>query len=421
MKVTKQAIHKEEGIVLIGVLGLLSVIALMATLSVTSTFTEIKISSNYKTGVQADNIARGGVEHARLVLKTLNAASTDPDSFSDELIIAAGDGLALEGYTGVDDVPIVDTTSLGNGSYTVYLTNDPVDGSTNQTDSNNTACLTSVATTSEGSKSIVEMTISIVAGGSFTPPGTVALLGSGAVFWGGTSQNGKAWHGDDQCGSYPGKPVVATSDAADVSTQQWDIMGPDTYHTKDSDGNPVTFSDDPDAIVAAIPQSEIDSMNSNIGVDFLDPVSLDNWVADIQAQADTVAPDGSTDATVNLGNTSDPQIVVVTGDFNIEDNIEGAGILVVTGVLHLYGAPNYDGLILAIGDGVVYRYSAGSLTDGVFNGSIIIADTVGSADGPRYDVSGHGRGTMNYCSTAVDNALSLIPSSTIKPVAVKEL
>jgi Tfp pilus assembly protein PilX len=416
----------EKGVVLIAAIALMAVLALVGVVAAVTTSTEIKISSNYKTSVQADCAAEAGIEHARQVLKTLNAGSTDTGSFSDELAGAAGADMALEGYTGADDVPIVNTTNLGNGSYTVYLTNDPVDGSTNQTDNNNTACLTSVATTSEGSKSVIEMTLSIVAGGSFTPAGTVSMLGSVMEFVGGTGVS-KAYRGDDQCGSDPPKPVIAVSDAADVSLVQSRLNKLNTYHTKDEYGNDITANDDPNAIVAAIPQSEIDSVNSNIGVDLLDPVSLDNWVADIQAQADTVAPDGSEDATVYLGNTSDQQVVVVRGDFTMTGDAadNGAGILVVTGTLNLYGSPNYTGLILVIGEGYLHRFSGGPLySDGIFNGAIILAKTTGGLLGsPYFDVDGNGNGTIQYCSTAVDNAFSLISSSTstLKPVAVRDI
>ena len=123
----------EKGVVLIAAIALMAVLALVGVMAAVTTSTEIKISSNYNTSVQASYIARAGVEHARQELKFLNEESTDTDSFSDELADAAGDNEALEGYTGDDDVPVVGTTDLGNGSYTVYLTNDSVDGSTNQT------------------------------------------------------------------------------------------------------------------------------------------------------------------------------------------------------------------------------------------------------------------------------------------------
>jgi hypothetical protein len=405
--------ESEKGIVLIAAISLIAILALFGTVGVITTSTELIISKNHKTSVQSNYIARAGTEHARQVLKLLNAASADTGSFSDELANIVGTNTTLEGYTGIDDVPIVDTTNLGNGAYTVYLTNDLIDGYTNLTDSNNRVCLTSIATTSSGSRDVIELTVSISE--LFPPPGTITLLGSGATFTGGNS-NAKDLHGDDQCGSDPPKPVVALSNAIDVAAVQAAISKPNTYHTEDEFGNPVTFSDDPDAIVTDVPQSIIDSIESNYGIDLLDPADLDDLVATIQAQADTEAPDGSTDATVYLGNTGDLQIVVVTGDFTMSGSSNGAGILVVTGTLTFSGSPSYTGLILVIGEGAVIRNGGGN---GTFSGGILVANTTGGVLGPpSFVTNGGGNGTVQYCSTAVNNPLSLL---SLKPTALREL
>ncbi len=411
----------EKGLVLIGALALISILALVATISVTTTYTDITISSNYKTGVQVNYIARAGAAHGRQALRLLNAASTDTGSFSDELANAVGTNMTLEGYTGDDDVPVVDTTNLGNGSYTVYLTNDLIDGYTNLTDSNKRVSLTSIATTSNGSQAVVELTISIFE--LFPLPSTITLLGSGATFTGGDStETEKELHGADQCGPDLPKPVVALSDATDVSDVQNTIAtngqpDTDTYHTKNEFGNDVTFSDDPDAIVTGIPQSTIDGIESNYGIDLLDPDDLDNLVAVLQGQADTVAPDGSTDATVDLGNTSDLQVVVVTGDFTMSGSSNGAGILVVTGTLTFDASPSYTGLILVIGEGSVIRNGGG---DGTISGGVLVANTTGGGGvlgSPSFVTNGEGSGTVEYCSTAVSNPLSLL---ALTPTAIRE-
>ncbi len=405
--------ENEKGIVLIGAIALIAILALLGTVSIVTTSTELLISKNHKTGVQANYIARAGTEHARQVLKLLNAASVDTGSFTDEIANVVGTNTTLEGYTGIDDVPIVGTTNLGNGSYKVYLTNDLIDGYTNQTDSNKKICLTSIATTSGGSQAVVELTVFI--NELFPPPGAIALLGSGATFIGGNS-NAKDLYGDDQCGSDPPKPVVTLSDAIDVAAVQAAISKPDTYHTEDEFGDPVTFSDDPDAIVTDVPQSIIDGIESNYGIDLLDPADLDNLVATIKEQADTVAPDGSTDATVYLGNTGDLQIVVVTGDFTMSGSSNGAGILVVTGTLTFSGSPSYTGLILVIGEGSVIRNGGGN---GTLSGAIIVANTTGGVLGPpSFVTNGGGSGTVQYCSTAVNNPLSLL---SLKSTALREL
>jgi hypothetical protein len=59
----------EKGLVLIASLALMSILALMATISVTATYTDIKISGNYKTGVQASYAVEAGYEEARARLR----------------------------------------------------------------------------------------------------------------------------------------------------------------------------------------------------------------------------------------------------------------------------------------------------------------------------------------------------------------
>ncbi len=53
----------EKGIILIASLALMSILALVATLSVTRIYTDIKISSNYKASVQSSYAAEAGYSH----------------------------------------------------------------------------------------------------------------------------------------------------------------------------------------------------------------------------------------------------------------------------------------------------------------------------------------------------------------------
>ncbi len=81
MKVTiNQAIHNEKGIILIGAISLIAILALSGTVGVITTFTEIKISNNYKTSIQASYAAQAGTEEARARLK---GSSSDPNYAGD--------------------------------------------------------------------------------------------------------------------------------------------------------------------------------------------------------------------------------------------------------------------------------------------------------------------------------------------------
>ena len=81
IKVTiNQAIHNEKGVVLIGAISLIAILALLGTVSVVTTSTEILICRNYKTSVQASYAAHSGTEEARARLR---GSSSDPNYAGD--------------------------------------------------------------------------------------------------------------------------------------------------------------------------------------------------------------------------------------------------------------------------------------------------------------------------------------------------
>jgi len=411
----------QKGIVLPVALVFLVVLGVMGGAAVMMTKTDIRISGNYKNSETAFYVAEAGIENAREALRALNAASGIKNAFSDELAGVTGSNGVLDGYTsGTDDVPLLNGTTLGNGTYTVYLTNDSVEGSLNLTDSNQTVTLTSVATGPNGSNATIESTVKTF--DLFPPPGSITLLGSGASFIGNMS-NAKNLHGDDQCGSGTPKPVIAVTDSADVPSIKASINSskPGTYHTKDSFGNPVDAETDPDAITKMISSSTLTSINSNYGINLNDAHSLNNFVTELKQLADTVASGGTDANSVYVGVPGDTRIVVVDGDFNLNES--GAGILLVTGELTFQGTITYDGVILVFGEGSMKRQGGGNNT---IKGGILIADTLGpdgiagTADDvlgpPSLNTSGGGQSNIIYCSTVIDDMLGGIPP---RPISFK--
>ncbi len=55
----------EKGIVFIAIIALIAILVLVGTVGVLATTTEVKISSNYKTGIKALYAAQAGIEEAR--------------------------------------------------------------------------------------------------------------------------------------------------------------------------------------------------------------------------------------------------------------------------------------------------------------------------------------------------------------------
>jgi hypothetical protein len=86
----------------------------------------------------------------------------------------------------------------------------------------------------------------------------------------------------------------------------------------------------------------------------------------------------------------------------------GGGLLIVTGNLTLHGNPDFEGLILVLGNGHVTRDGGGN---GDIYGAISVAKFPTNASGgfqaPYFDTSGGGTSLMQYDSSAIRKALNL--------------
>lgn len=84
----------------------------------------------------------------------------------------------------------------------------------------------------------------------------------------------------------------------------------------------------------------------------------------------------------------------------------GSGLLIVTGRLTLNGNPNFDGLILVMGEGYVERNGAGN---GEYYGAMAVARfnrNGGPFLAPTFLTDGSGTGSMQYDSAAIRRALN---------------
>jgi hypothetical protein len=107
-----------------------------------------------------------------------------------------------------------------------------------------------------------------------------------------------------------------------------------------------------------------------------------------------------------------PRVTLINGDLEVNGNISGAGIMLVTGRLHGTGQLNYTGLVLLIGAGDM---GGGGLNLRV-NGGVLVAhvfDTGASAvfGTPKFTVSGESMLLMN--DAAIRMATRLIPPSQV--------
>jgi hypothetical protein len=95
-------------------------------------------------------------------------------------------------------------------------------------------------------------------------------------------------------------------------------------------------------------------------------------------------------------------VTFVDGDCDLDG---GSGLLIVTGTLSMKGNPNFDGLILVLGEGRVERDGGG---EGEIYGAMAVArfNSTGGFLPPFFDTDGGGTSTMKYDSRALRQALN---------------
>jgi hypothetical protein len=119
----------------------------------------------------------------------------------------------------------------------------------------------------------------------------------------------------------------------------------------------------------------------------------------------------------NGGSGNPTGFTFVKGDYTMGSGT-GSGLLIVTGELTTNGGTDFNGLVLVIGAGYVNRNGGGG---GAFYGANFIARVDWPAESPAwtsfgspfFNFNGAGNATMQYDSTAVANALGLLPSPVL--------
>jgi hypothetical protein len=107
----------------------------------------------------------------------------------------------------------------------------------------------------------------------------------------------------------------------------------------------------------------------------------------------------------------------VNGNYTMGSG-SGSGLMIVTGELTTNGGTNFNGLLLVLGAGYVNRNGGGG---GAFYGANFIArvdwpaqsPALTSFGAPFFQFNGAGNATMQYDSSAVANALQLLPAPVL--------
>ena len=362
--------HKsEKGVVLIAALCLMATLVLIGATAFLVSSTDVKIGGNFKTNQTALQVAMAGAEKARETLRALNAASTTKSNFSEELASRIGANGVLNGYTSsTDDSPIAPSTTLGTGyTYVAYLTNDSTEGSSNTTDANGKAVITSVATGPNNAKAIVITTVQLY---TITSPATIYSKDNLTV-----SGSSIAISGNDSstCGATALAPIY-TMDPATTTTN-----GSPTYS-----GSPAT------------PQHGTLDIDLNYYVNMLSAGANYTLTGDV-----TNATYGSSSNFVTVY----ADAIATQADDELKlDNVTGHGILLVKGDLELAGNITWNGLIIVTGK--IKTTGGGKDAKNILGQVLAGKNDIGDSD-----VSGSV--TVGYHSCNVKNALSGQPLKVV--------
>ena len=392
----KRIVQNQKGIGLVVTILMLFLAWVIGLSAVNIMVVGGKTAANHKTQNQAFYIAEGGLEAARESLRSSIAAG---NTLSGLLKTAAGgvtngliNSISIANFppaVSSSNVPFVSTTSFGAGSFTVYLTNDAGEtgGVTSTTDTNNLVALTSFGYGPNNARAVVQAVVNV---GSSIPllPAAVTLPGPNVVF-DSPSSNTFSMAGDAT------HPAIAVTTDTSVTTVK-DKIKSNRYDNYTGAGlTPSVENMNP------LPTS----WNNVSGIQSIYTLALN--------KADFTSP---SQPGFTLGTTGNRKTVVINGDYSLGGS--GAGVLVVTGKLTLQHGFSYDGLILAMGKGIVQRDNGGG---GNINGGIFVANISG-ADGiistpddvmgnPTMDNGGGGKPIFTYDPNSQAQSLSKFTSS----------
>ncbi len=235
----------------------------------------------------------------------------------------------------------------------------------------------------------------IVARNAFDPtvPAMMTLInnpaGAGMTFESGNSTN-HAYSGVDNATGIPtGLPAFGTTNPTDLATAISEAASNTT-------STPTA---------AAVPNSGLPSYLRS--------------TAAMQAAAIAGAAQSPATATyLATGGSGNPTgFTFVNGDYTMGSGT-GSGLLIVTGELTTNGGTDFNGVCIVVGAGYVNRNGGGG---GAFYGANFIARVDWPAQSPAwtnfgapfFQFNGGGNATMQYDSSAVANALQLLPAPVL--------
>ena len=147
------------------------------------------------------------------------------------------------------------------------------------------------------------------------------------------------------------------------------------------------------------------------------PAATRAFLDQMQAAAIQGQAAGTATYLPNGGSGNPTGFTFVKGDY-VMGSGSGSGLLIVTGELTTHGDTSFNGIVLVLGTGYVNRDGGGG---GAFYGANFVARVDWPAQSPAltnfgapfFNFNGAGNATMQYDSSAIANALSLLPAPVL--------
>lgn len=308
MTTARKTLGDQRGITLVFTLLVLFTLLSLTVASLLATTSDVKISSNYQTGVQALLAAESGILHAQQRIDELGVVSFQNDIVANWGSVFGSGAVTVQGY------PLL--------SYTVTAANDPA----HPTNTSDYMLLQASGQAPNESQRSVAAALQVTSAFS---PGAIYLPGDGVN----PNFNGNQFLVDgfdtnldgtlNPNGNVPGIATLAQAAA--------------------------------DAVTGALSAQQADNV---IGQGGVPSVKTANGFTSDQLLTEIVpailgTPGVVTDPTLNgsdlFGTALAPQITHFTGDVNITGNLSGTGVLIVDGGLTISGSSTFTGLIIVQG------------------------------------------------------------------------
>jgi Tfp pilus assembly protein PilX len=479
--------NAESGIALVVSLVTLLILTLLGFGLLVSSDGSTRTETGFKAQTSAFEVADAGIEHARELIRAsggcqsqanisaMLAANSPLVDFRTGLT-AFGNGTngTTNATSPTSPTVVASTTNLSPSSYQVFVSNNvgsrnsilfptlglsTVDQPTSATDNDYVFTLTSFASGPNGI-GFAAVQADVLCESLLQPPGlpaTLVLPGPDVCYWGNNSNPYSTTNsGTGNCAMAIGvTSPTAVSSVINGNSNPSTICGSNGWTGIPSArlGSPPSYSGSNYSSCTPPPGTGT-LLGANVVKNFIndtvpgtnpygtfnnDPAPfpganpnltnvayLQNLMAQIKVLADFTS---TSDPAFTLGNTTNPRIVFINGDFALDSGqCPGAnpcgGILAVTGTLTLNGNWGYNGAIYVVGQGSVTSNGNGA---GNLSGAMLAANTVAPWTGnsayvgiPHVNLNGGGNGSWGYRGN-VDHGQVVLPLLPPKRISFQQL